>query len=265
MMAHQNRFILVESLDAVGTITFNRPDVLNSFNRGMSVEVREALQQFSQSVEIRAVLITGAGRAFCAGQDLSEFVQRRGNRVHLGEVVREQFNPIVRLLRFMEKPVVCALNGVAAGAGANIALACDLIVASETASLIQSFSNIGLIPDSGGTYLLPRLVGLSKATQLAMLGEKITANDALALGLFYKVVPGGALQGEADQLARRLAAMPTRALGLTKRALNRSLMNSFEDQLTLESELQEAAGSTEDFAEGVQAFIEKRQAIFKGK
>jgi len=265
MTPHQNTFTILDMQGGVGKITFNRPEVLNSFNRAMSIEVQEALQQFSELVEVRAVLITGAGRAFCAGQDLGEFTQHGNDQPHLGQVVREQFNPIVRLLRTSGKPVICALNGVAAGAGANIALACDFIVASESASLIQSFSKIGLIPDSGGTFLLPRLVGLSKATQIAMLGEKITAGDALTFGLIYKVVPDGSLQSEADQLARKLAAMPTTALGLTKRALNQSLNNNLEEQLELEARLQEEAGETQDFAEGVQAFIEKRRAIFKGK
>lgn len=257
--------IITEVANNVGKITLNRPDVLNSFNRAMAIEVRDALQQFGESSEVRAILITGSGRGFCAGQDLADFAKTDPSSAHLGTLVREQFTPIVRLLRSIEKPVVCALNGVAAGAGANIALSCDFIIAAEAASLTQAFSKIGLVPDSGGTYLLPRLVGLSRATQLMMLGEKLSATEALNLGLVYKVVPGTELNDESDKFARRLAAMPTRALGLTKRALNRSLDNDLEAQLKLESELQEEAGATEDFAEGVQSFIQKRQAIFKGK
>jgi 2-(1,2-epoxy-1,2-dihydrophenyl)acetyl-CoA isomerase len=260
-----NQFILTEVTESVARITLNRPEVLNSFNREMSLEVREALQQFGQSPWVRSILITGAGRGFCAGQDLGEFMTKNSAEVHLRQVVKEQFNPIVRLLRSIDKPVVCAMNGVAAGAGANIALSCDFIIASENASFVQSFSKVGLVPDSGGTYLLPRLVGLSRATQLTMLGEKLPAGEALTLGLVYKVVSESSLETESLQFARKLAAMPTRALGLTKQALNRSFGNSFEAQLELESELQEQAGATEDFLEGVQAFIQKRQASFKGR
>jgi 2-(1,2-epoxy-1,2-dihydrophenyl)acetyl-CoA isomerase len=259
------RHILATRSDAVGTITLNRPEVLNSFNRAMSIEVQDALQLFLESQEVRAVLLTGAGRGFCAGQDLAEFMNSSSAEVHLATVVNEQFNPIVRLLRTIEKPVVCALNGVAAGAGANIALSCDFILASENASFVQSFSKVGLVPDSGGTYLLPRLVGLSRATQLTMLGEKLQATEALALGLIYQVVPEAALQDKSMRFAQKLASMPTRALGLTKRALNSSLDNNFEQQLNLEARLQEVAGTTEDFSEGVEAFIQKRNAIFKGK
>ena len=246
-------------------ITLNRPEVLNSFNKAMSLEVQQALREFAGSADVRCILLTGAGKGFCAGQDLTEFMNGDPHQAHLARVVEEQFNPIVRLLRSIEKPIVCALNGVAAGAGANIALACDFIIASDGASFVQSFSKIGLIPDSGGTYLLPRLVGLHRATQLAMLGEKLTAAEAHSLGLAYRVVPENSLKEESVSFARRLASMPTRALGLTKRALNASLNNSFDSQLSLEATLQEEAGSTEDFLEGVQAFIQKRQAIFKGR
>jgi 2-(1,2-epoxy-1,2-dihydrophenyl)acetyl-CoA isomerase len=258
-------FILTEVTESVARITLNRPDLLNSFNREMSSEVREALQQFGQSPWVRSILLTGAGRGFCAGQDLGEFKNQEPTQIHLGSVVKEQFNPIVRLLRSIEKPVVCAMNGVAAGAGANIALSCDFIIASENASFVQSFTKIGLIPDSGGTYLLPRLIGLSRATQLMMLGERLSASDALAMGLVYKVVPELSLERESLEFAHKLAAMPTRALGLTKQALNRSFNNNFDAQLELESQLQEEAGATEDFAEGIRAFIQKRQAGFKGR
>ena len=260
-----NHLILTEMTASVARITLNRPEVLNSFNREMSLELREALQKFGESPQVRAILLGGAGRGFCAGQDLGEFMKMDSNQVHLSQVVKEHFNPIVRLLRSIEKPVVCAMNGVAAGAGANIALPCDFIIAAENASFVQSFSKVGLVPDSGGTYLLPRLIGLNRATQLTMLGEKLPATEALSLGLVYKVVPESSLEKDALQFARRLAEMPTRALGLTKRALNRSFSNSFEAQLEMESELQEEAGSTEDFAEGVRAFIQKRQASFKGR
>jgi 2-(1,2-epoxy-1,2-dihydrophenyl)acetyl-CoA isomerase len=210
------------------------------------------------------VLLTGTGRGFCAGQDLAE-VKLGEPMPDLGDTVRDSYNPIVRALRTLEKPVVCAVNGVAAGAGANLALACDIVLAADTATFIQSFSKIGLIPDSGGTYVLPRLVGMARATALAMLGDKVTAEQALAMGMIYQVYPAAALLDAAAALATTLAAQPTRGLGLIKRALNASLGNSLDAQLQVEEELQRAAGRTEDFREGVKAFLEKRKARFVGR
>ena len=258
--------VTCEVADGVATITLVRPEVLNSFNRPMARRLQQALDAAAGEDGIRAVLLTGAGRAFCAGQDLAEAMPPDDSPAPpIETIVRESYNPIVRRLREIEKPVVCAVNGVAAGAGANIALACDFVLAAEQASFVQAFSKIGLIPDSGGTFLLPRLVGLARATALTMLGEKLTAADALALGLIYRVVPGESLLEEARTLARRLAAMPTRGLGLTKRALNAGLTNDLATQLEVEAELQGEAGRTADYREGVGAFLEKRAARFVGR
>lgn len=258
--------VTCEVADGVATITLVRPEVLNSFNRPMARRLQEALDAAAGDEGIRAVLLTGAGRAFCAGQDLAEALPPDGSPAPpIESIVRESYNPIVRRLREIEKPIVCAVNGVAAGAGANIALACDFVLAAEQASFVQAFSKIGLIPDSGGTFLLPRLVGLARATALTMLGEKLTAAEALSLGLIYRVVPGETLLEEARALARRLAAMPTRGLGLTKRALNAGLTNDLATQLEVEAELQREAGRTEDYREGVRAFQEKRAARFVGR
>ena len=258
--------IQAEQRDGVLKLTLDRPDVLNSFNARMAEELAAALEIAAGDAATRAVLLTGIGRGFCAGQDLAE-VMPDGDptAVDLGEVVARQYNPIVRAIRLTEKPFVCAVNGVAAGAGANIAFACDIVLAAEGATFIQSFSKIGLIPDSGGTYLLPRIVGLQRATWLAMLGEKLDANRAKEWGLIYDVVPAATLADTSFDLARRLAAMPTRALGLIKRGFNASARNDLEAQLALEVELQREAGRTDDYAEGVRAFIEKRKPRFQGR
>jgi 2-(1,2-epoxy-1,2-dihydrophenyl)acetyl-CoA isomerase len=258
--------IQAEYRDGVLKLTLDRPDVLNSFNARMAAELATALQGAANDSATRAVLLTGIGRAFCAGQDLAEVMpDGDATSTDLGEVVERQYNPIVRAIRQTEKPFVCAVNGVAAGAGANIAFACDIVLAAEGATFIQSFSKIGLIPDSGGTYHLPRLVGLQRANWLAMLGEKLDANRARDWGLIYDVVPAAALADTSFDLARRLASMPTRALGLIKRAFNASAHNDLEAQLALEMELQREAGRTEDYAEGVRAFIEKRKPRFQGR
>jgi len=258
--------IQAEHRDGVLKLTLDRPDVLNSFNARMAEELVSALRLAASDAATRAVLITGIGRGFCAGQDLAEVMPDGDPQSSdLGEVVARQYNPIVRAIRLTEKPFVCAVNGVAAGAGANIAFACDLVIAAEGATFIQSFSKIGLIPDSGGTYMLPRLVGLQRATWLAMLGDKIDANRAREWGLIYDVVPASALADISFELARRLAAMPTRALGLIKRGFNASARNDLEAQLALEVELQREAGRTEDYAEGVRAFVEKRKPRFQGR
>jgi len=243
-------------------ITLNRPDKLNSFIRPMAKELQLAFEQAKDHEDIRCVILTGAGRAFCAGQDLSEVLERNGEP--LGNTVRHSYNPIILAIRELEKPVICAVNGTAAGAGANIALACDFVLAAESAVFVQSFSKIGLIPDSGGTFFLPRLVGLSRATSMAMLGEKVTSQEALDLGMIYKRFPDDQLLNEARQLAKRLAKLPTRGLGLIKQGLNESLGNDLRTQLKLEADLQTEAGKTRDYIEGVQAFVEKRKPKFTG-
>jgi len=257
--------ILYDTDQGVATITLNRPDVLNSFNRPMASEVRQALSQAGADASVRAVLITGAGRAFCAGQDLAEAMPKEGPAPDLGDIVARGYNPIVRTIRQLDKPVVCAVNGVAAGAGANLALACDFVLASSDATFIQSFSKIGLVPDTGGTFFLPRLVGMARATALMMLADKVTSPDAVAMGLILRVVDGPALLDEATTLARQLAARPTRGLGLIKRALNASATNGLDEQLALEAQLQAEAGSTADYRECVKAFLEKRAPVFIGR
>jgi 2-(1,2-epoxy-1,2-dihydrophenyl)acetyl-CoA isomerase len=255
--------VIVEVRGSVMKITLNRPDVLNSFNSEMARMLRDALDSARADRTVRAVLLTAAGRAFCAGQDLSEV--NPPDAKDLGDVVRTSYNPIIRAIRKLEKPVVCAVNGVAAGAGANLALACDIVIASELASFIQSFSKVGLIPDSGGTFFLPRILGLPLATALTMLAEKVPADRALELGMIYKVVPDDALLRDATVLAKQLAEMPTRGLGLTKRGLNASLVNDLDRQLDLEESLQREAGKTEDYREGLSAFLEKRKPEFLGE
>jgi 2-(1,2-epoxy-1,2-dihydrophenyl)acetyl-CoA isomerase len=214
---------------------------------------------------VRAVLLTGDGRGFCAGQDLAEATAGDVGSIDLGDIVKSNYAPMVTAIRNLEKPVVCAVNGVAAGAGANLALACDIVVASEEASFIQSFTRIGLVPDTGGTFFLPRLVGIARATAMMFLADKLPARTALDYGMIYDVVPAAELLERATALARQLAAMPTRALGLTKRALNASSGNDLLAQLVVEEELQRAAGRTEDYAEGVRAFLEKRKAAYVGR
>lgn len=263
MLATTYSLIKFEVDGAIAKITLNRPDVLNSFNRQMALEVQNALDDAKDSTHVRAIYITGEGRAFCAGQDLAEAIDPKGPAMRT--IVDEHYNPIIKRIREIEKPIVCAVNGVAAGAGANIALACDIVLAAQSASFIQAFSKIGLIPDSGGTFMLPRLVGLQRATAMMMLGEKIKAEQALEYGMIYKVCEDAKLREEALAVTRMLAAMPTRGLGLTKRALNKSLFSNLDDQLALEGELQEEAGRTHDYREGVNAFLEKRQPVFKGE
>jgi 2-(1,2-epoxy-1,2-dihydrophenyl)acetyl-CoA isomerase len=262
----QFQHILTERRGGVMVVTLNRPEVLNSFNQRMADELLEALGVAAGDGGVRAVLLTGSGRAFCAGQDLAEVLPAAGRpKPDLGDVVRRQYNPIVRAIRTLEKPVVCAVNGVAAGAGANIAFACDLVLAGEDASFVQSFAKIGLIPDSGGTFILPRIVGLQRAAALTMLGEKLTAERAKDWGLVYDVVPNGVLHDTSIELATRLAAMPTRGLGLAKRGFNAAFANDLETQLALEEELQREAGETADYEEGVRAFVEKRKPNFQGR
>ncbi|GJG88253.1 2-(1,2-epoxy-1,2-dihydrophenyl)acetyl-CoA isomerase [Gemmatimonadetes bacterium T265] len=258
--------VLSELADGVLTVTLNRPEVLNSFHRAMAAELQDALARAAGDEAARSVVLTGAGRAFCAGQDLAAVLPASGTPpTDLGEIVRECYNPIVRALVALEKPVVAAVNGVAAGAGANLALACDFVIAAEEASFVQSFVHVGLIPDSGGTFLLPQLVGRARAAQLAMLGEKLPARQALEWGMIYAVVPRVEVAGSAEALARRLAAMATRGIGLTKRGFAHAAGATLERQLAFEEELQREAGGTADYAEGVRAFVEKRKAEFAGR
>lgn len=262
----ETELVLVEIHAGVMKITLNRPEVLNSFNAPMARALHAAVTTAGTDKSVRAVVLTGAGRAFCAGQDLSEVpAPGAGHKLDLGATVRATYNPIIRTIRSLELPVVCAVNGVAAGAGANLALACDIVLAAENASFIQSFAKVGLIPDSGGTFFLPRIVGLPRATALMMTGEKITAQRAYEIGMIYRVCPPDSLQEQSMALAGEMAAMPTRGLGLTKRALNASLSNDLDEQLDLEADLQGEAGQTRDFAEGVTAFLEKRKPTFTGE
>ena len=255
--------ILFEKIGGVAKITLNRPNKYNSFNREMAFALHQRLDECASDDSIRAVYLTGAGKAFCAGQDLAEAIDPEGPGIQ--RIVREHYNPIIRKIRALEKPVVAAINGVAAGAGANIAFACDITIATESASFIQAFSKIGLIPDSAGTFFLPRIIGFQKASALMMLGDKVKAPEAEAMGMIYKSVPNEEFEETAMKTAQKLAKMPTKGLGLTKRLLNKSVTNDLEAQVNLEEELQAAAGATYDYQEGVNAFLEKRKPEFKGK
>lgn len=256
--------ILIENKESIAWITLNRPKAFNSFNREMALAFQEALDAANQDKMVRAIVIRGEGKAFCAGQDLKEVTSPELNP-GFKKILDEHYGPIIRKIRNTEKPVIAAVNGVAAGAGANIALACDLVIAHELANFIQAFSAIGLIPDSGGTYFLPRLVGFQRASALAMLGDKISAKEAEEMGLIYKMVKADDFEEFVERIASRLSKMPTKALALTKQAFNESLNNSLEEQLALESKLQIEASSTDDYHEGVTAFVEKRKPNFKGK
>jgi 2-(1,2-epoxy-1,2-dihydrophenyl)acetyl-CoA isomerase len=255
--------ILFELKNNVGIIKLNRPEKFNSFNREMALLLQQTLDDCENNKEVRCIYITGNGKAFCAGQDLGEVTGE--NPATFDKILVEHYNPIVIRIRNIGKPIVCAVNGVAAGAGANIALCCDIAVANEGASFIQAFSKIGLIPDSGGTYFLPRLIGFQKASALMMLGEKVSASDAEKMGMIYKYFSTETFTEESIKIAETLAKMPTQAFALTKQALNQSLHNSLSEQLTLEDKLQNKAAITEDYQEGVNAFLEKRLPNFKGQ
>ena len=256
--------ISAKRTEQVAWITLKRPQVFNSFNREMALALQKELDRCENDPEVRAIVITGEGKAFCAGQDLKEVTDPDLNP-GFKKILEEHYNPIIEQIRSIEKPIIAAVNGVAAGAGANIALACDIVVASENASFIQAFSKIGLVPDSGGTFILPRLVGFQKASALMMLGEKVDAHEAERLGMVYKVVSQQEFEETITQLANTLAQMPTMALGFTKKLLNLSTYQNLHEQLRSESELQIASAMTEDYKEGVAAFIEKRNPKFKGE
>lgn len=254
--------ILIEKEDNVAYITLNRPDKYNSFNREMALALQSSLDDCANNEAIRCIYITGAGKGFCAGQDLAEATDPA--TLDFERIVREHYNPVIYKLRNIEKPIIAAVNGVAAGAGANIALACDIVLAAENASFIQAFSKIGLIPDSGGTFMLPRLIGMQRAAALMMTADKVSAPEAVSMGMIYKSFPDDVFTSESKKMALSLAQMPTRGIGLTKKLLNQSYNNDLEQQLEVEKTLQVEAGTTHDFKEGVQAFLEKRKPVFKG-
>jgi 2-(1,2-epoxy-1,2-dihydrophenyl)acetyl-CoA isomerase len=255
-------FITSEQKNNVLIIKLNRPDKFNSFNREMAFELHNALDNAENNENIRAIVLTGTGKAFCAGQDLAEAIDPNGPGI--AKIVDEHYNPIILRLRSIEKPIIAAVNGVAAGAGANIALACDIVTATFSASFIQAFSKIGLIPDSGGTFFLPRLIGFQKASALMMLGDKVAATDAQQMGMIYKVFSDETFMDDVLKLAETLSNMPTKAIGFTKRLLNQSLNNDLNAQLRQEGNLQVEAANTSDYKEGVNAFLEKRKPEFKG-
>ncbi len=255
--------ILLEIDGSVAKITLNRPNVFNSFNREMALAMQSTLDQCEADANVRAIYITGEGKAFCAGQDLAEAIDPNGPE--LDAIVSEHYNPMVARLRAIEKPIVAAVNGVAAGAGANLAFACDICVATESASFIQAFSKIGLIPDSGGTFTLPRNIGLQKAAAYMMLGEKVPAAEAERVGMIYKYFTDDTFAEASYAIATKLAAMPTKGIGLTKRLLNESYSNDLTTQLAREHVIQVEAAGTHDYQEGVNAFLEKRKPVFKGE
>lgn len=255
-----------ENNNGIATIRLNRPEQLNSFNGQMHEDMKLALKQVEQDADCRVLVITGTGRGFCAGQDLSDRNVAPGNEApDLGESLEKRYNPMIRRIKALPMPVICAVNGVAAGAGANIALACDIVIAAESASFIQAFCKLGLIPDSGGTWSLPKTLGMARAKGLALLGDKITATKAYEWGMIWQVVDDERLSDEVLTLAQHFSNQPTKGLALIKRALNASEFNSFDEQLDLERDLQRLAGRTEDYREGVSAFMDKRPAKFIGK
>jgi 2-(1,2-epoxy-1,2-dihydrophenyl)acetyl-CoA isomerase len=263
----EEKILLYDKKNGYATITLNRPDKLNAFNDELSFQLQDALKEAEKDAGVRAVILTGAGRGFCSGQDLQNrnFSDDSKQKPSLSDSIRRRYNPIILRLRRMEKPVIAAINGVAAGAGASLAFACDLRIAADNASFVQSFSRVGLVPDSGATFVLPRLIGLTKAYELMVTADKIDAQQALQLGLLNKIVPGDQLSKEAEEWAAKLAKGPTKAFGLTKRAVNRAVYPDLEELLDNEAYLQEIAGRSDDFQEGVKAFLEKREPAYTGK
>ncbi len=255
--------ILTTIENGVCQLKLNRPAVFNSFNKAMALLLQSELDKAALNDQVRVIVLTGEGKAFCAGQDLSEAIDPEGPE--LQAIVRDHYNPIIERIRAIEKPIIAAVNGVAAGAGANIALACDITIAKKSAAFVQAFSKIGLIPDSGGTYFLPRIIGMQKALALFMTGEKISGEQADQLNMIYKAVEDELFDAEVNSFSQSIALMPTRALGLTKKAVNESYGNTLTEQLALEETLQTEAGLTYDFREGVNAFLEKRKPVFKGE
>lgn len=256
-------FIITELQGNVAVIRLNRPDKFNSFNREMALELHAALDEAEKNKTVRAIVLTGEGKAFCAGQDLAEAIDNSGPGIE--RIVEEHYNPIIIRIRHIEKPIIAAVNGVAAGAGANIALACDIVFAARSASFIQAFSKIGLIPDSGGTFMLPRLIGFNMASALMMTGDKATAEEAMQYGMVYKIFDDKDLLSQALVNAQHMAAMPTKAIGLTKRLLNASYQNTLAQQLDMERDMQVESAKSYDYNEGVKAFLEKRKPVFKGE
>ena len=254
--------IQFEISNNVAWITFNRPDKFNSFNREMALLLQQILDDCATNISIRCIYINGAGEAFCAGQDIGELTG--DTAIEMARILAEHYNPIVKKIREINVPVVCAVNGIAAGAGANIALCCDIVVAAESASFIQIFSKIGLIPDSGGTYTLPRLIGWQKASALMLTGDKVLAKQAEQMGMIYKVFSAENFEVESKKIATTIAQMPTKALAYTKHALNQSYTNSWQQLLLLEDEFQQKAAVTKDYEEGINSFLEKREAKFRG-